>query len=84
MFVKELGNTAGVPSVYTLPVCMLGQWKLEIEVWKSLSEIKCLVVGLDTRPSKRSDQVLHALCVDRYEPLERDCILNVAESYHGL
>ena len=27
MFVKELGNTAGVPSVYTLPVCMLGKCK---------------------------------------------------------
>ena len=28
MFVKELGKKAGVPSVYTLPFCMLGQWKL--------------------------------------------------------
>jgi hypothetical protein len=28
MFVKELGKKAGVPSVYTLPFCMLGQWFL--------------------------------------------------------
>ena len=27
MFVKELGNTAGVPSVYTSPVCVLGNGK---------------------------------------------------------
>lgn len=29
MFVKELGKTAGVPSVYALPFCMLGNEKLE-------------------------------------------------------
>jgi hypothetical protein len=26
MFVKELGKKAGVPSVYTLPFYVLGQW----------------------------------------------------------
>ena len=28
MFVKELGKIAGVPSVYTLPFCMLGNGNL--------------------------------------------------------
>lgn len=43
MFVKELGKTAGVPSVYTLPVCVLGQWKFKIcELWKLMGLIKTL------------------------------------------
>ncbi len=29
MFVKELGKKAGVPSVYTLPFYVLGQWKIK-------------------------------------------------------
>lgn len=37
MFVKELGKKAGVPSVYTLPFCMLGQWKTK-KIYKSLRQ----------------------------------------------
>ena len=42
MFVKELGKKAGVPSVYTLPFCMLGQWKFKVEKF----ELGVVVQGL--------------------------------------
>jgi hypothetical protein len=50
MFVKELGKKAGVPSVYTLPFCMLGQWKFT-NTWKTYVRLLALPLVLQVKNS---------------------------------
>ncbi len=58
MFVKELGNTAGVPSVYTLPVCMLGKWKIIKDPRKVVVNRQSLISSLGGEEIKISNNDL--------------------------